>query len=771
MAHIIKTCLGLVIPILFACSLVVARDIADGGNDQPGKCNQKPDQPQDNSNPIQPNITNSDQPDNPNPNQPQDNPNAIKPSIANLDQPDVPQADQPHDNPNPIQPNITTPDQPDNPNPDQPQVNPNITIPDQPDNPNPDKPQDNPNPIQPNISNPDQPDNPNPGQPQDNPNPVQPDIPNPDQPPDNPNPDQPNNPNPDQPQDNPNPDQPGDNQKPGIDQPTDPNAAVADGGSDYTAPPLETGFLGEWVIDNPNAGVAAMQLQLMPNDKLVWYDTTSLGPSGIKMQPEGNCPINPDAKNQPDCYAHAIAYDWRTSAVRTLTLQGDAWCSSGNLWPNGNLAATGGTATGDKAIRMIPNNDDPKADFETRLNVLADVRWYASNVVLPDGSAVVLGGRGSFSYEIVPPSLDFKPRRFDMPFLKETTTPDLGPGRPVENNLYPFQFLLPDGNIFLYANNRAICFEPQTGNVVREYPELAGGSRNYPPSGQSALLPLKLTADNKVINTEVVICGGNSPDAYKVVDARHVTEKQFMPALRDCHRIQPLNQDATWTDEEQMPSGRVMGDLLDLPNADLLMLNGAQSGTSGWEDATDANLTPLLYSPTKPMGNRFKPLNPTTIARMYHSCSALLPDTRILVAGSNMHQFYTFDTQFPTELRVEKFSPPYLDPALDPNRPIIDAKGSDLVLQYGKPFKIAATLQSNETMVLGEIMVTMVYPPFTTHGFSQNQRLLIPALTSIENNVINAVAPGGGTVAPPGYYMLFVNRLGVPGPSVWVHIE
>lgn len=59
-----------------------------------------------------------------------------------------------------------------------------------------------------------------------------------------------------------------------------------------------------------------------------------------------------------------------------MQLQGDAWCSSGNLWPNGNLAATGGTATGDKAIRMIPNNDDPKADFETRLNVLADVRWY-----------------------------------------------------------------------------------------------------------------------------------------------------------------------------------------------------------------------------------------------------------------------------------------------------------------------------------------------------------------------------------------------------------
>ncbi|XP_024968786.1 aldehyde oxidase GLOX1-like [Cynara cardunculus var. scolymus] len=550
------------------------------------------------------------------------------------------------------------------------------------------------------------------------------------------------------------------------------NPQPMDGGSDYTMPPIETEFLGEWAIDNPNAGVAAMQLQLMPNDKVIWYDTTSLGPSGIKMQPEGNCPINPDANNQPDCFAHAIAYDWKTAQVRTLTLQGDAWCSSGNLWPNGNLVATGGTFTGNKAVRMFPNNDDPNSDFDTRLNVLADGRWYSANQILPDGSAVVMGGRDSYSYEIVPPSLEFTPRRFDMPFLQQTTTPALGPGRPVENNLYPFVFLLPDGNVFLYANNRAITFEPNTGNVVAEHPECpGGGARNYPPSGMAALLPLKLTPDNQAMNVEVVVCGGNLPDAYQVVDARHVTEKEFMPALQDCYRIHPLMPDAAWEKEQDMPSPRTMGDLLHLPNANLLMLNGARKGTSGWEDSTDANFVPALYTPFKPMGERFKELTPTNIARMYHSCSALLPDTKILVAGSNPHQFYTFDVEFPTELRVEKFTPPYLDPALDAERPIIDPAGSDVVLQYGQPFKIAATMTSNEVLALGENIITMVYPPFTTHGFSQNQRLIMPAITGIENNVITAVAPANGMIAPPGYYMLFVSHLGVPSQGIWVNIN
>ncbi|KAI7739046.1 hypothetical protein M8C21_033216 [Ambrosia artemisiifolia] len=541
---------------------------------------------------------------------------------------------------------------------------------------------------------------------------------------------------------------------------------IPDGGSDYAMPEIETPFLGSWIIDNPNAGVAAMQLQLMPNDQVVWFDTTSLGPSALRL-PEGvPCPLNPEAKNLPDCYAHAIAYDWRTTKYRPLTLQGDAWCSSGNLWPNGNLVATGGTFSGDKAIRVLAN-DNPKADFDTRIGVLACVRWYSANQVLPDGSAVVLGGRDSYSYEIVPPQMEFKPRKFDFPFLHQTTTPPLGPGRPVENNLYPFLYLLPDGNLFVFANNRAVSFTAQTGVVVREYPELKGGARNYPASGMSALLPLKLTPENQPLNTEIVVCGGNSPNAYEVVDAKHVQDKVYMTALHDCHRIHPLDKDAAWIPEQDMPSPRTMGDLLHLANGDLLMLNGAKAGTSGWENAKDANLVPLLYTPFKPMGKRFKELAPTTIARMYHSASALLPDTRVLVAGSNMHQFYTLDGAYPTELRVERFAPPYSDPALDVGRPAISPEATDKVLKYGKPFKVTTTSPS----VLGEIKVTLLYPPFTTHGFSQGQRMLVPAITTIENNVITAVAPGSGMLAPPGYYILFVSRLGVPGHGVWVHID
>ena len=38
-----------------------------------------------------------------------------------------------------------------------------------------------------------------------------------------------------------------------------------------------------------------------------------------------------------------------------MQLQGDAWCSSRKLWPNGNLMATGGAFSGDKARWYVTN--------------------------------------------------------------------------------------------------------------------------------------------------------------------------------------------------------------------------------------------------------------------------------------------------------------------------------------------------------------------------------------------------------------------------------
>lgn len=89
-----------------------------------------------------------------------------------------------------------------------------------------------------------------------------------------------------------------------------------------------------------------------------------------------------------------------------------------------------------------------------------------------------------------------------------------------------------------------------------------------------------------------------------------------------------------------MPSPRLLGDMLVLPNGQVLIINGAKKGAAGWENGDDANLSPVLYNPKKPSGSRFKELAPTNIPRMYHSCACVLPDANILLAGSNPHHRY-----------------------------------------------------------------------------------------------------------------------------------
>ncbi|KAK3199469.1 hypothetical protein Dsin_022884, partial [Dipteronia sinensis] len=96
---------------------------------------------------------------------------------------------------------------------------------------------------------------------------------------------------------------------------------------------------------------------------------------------------------------------------------------------------------------------------------------------------------------------------------------------------------------------------------------------------------------------------------------------------------------------------------------DLLMINGAKRGTAGWDFAGDPNTTPILYKSDNPITQQFMELTATTI--MCYSTSAVLPNGKILVAGSNPnYNYYLTDMEYPIELRVEKFYPPYLDPLL-----------------------------------------------------------------------------------------------------------
>ncbi|XP_059634939.1 putative aldehyde oxidase Art an 7 [Cornus florida] len=532
---------------------------------------------------------------------------------------------------------------------------------------------------------------------------------------------------------------------------------------------FETKFKGDWKV-HADAFVSAMQLQLLPNNKAIMSDTTSFGPSKIELpKPHpANCrevvqravdkqhpPIN-----STDCWAHAVEYDIDTAQSRPLKVLTDQWCSCGGLSPKGYLVSTGGWEEGYRAVRHM--GTCPTCDFEEKPGALASNRWYATQVIMEDGNFIIVGGRDTFNYEFVPAvEMNFQTRQFDLPLLRETN--DFGS----ENNLYPFVYLVPDGNVYIFANSRSILLEPNTGKVLREYPVLPGGSRNYPASGMSVLLPVDLRKGGPNVDAEVLICGGGDPAGWGKADR----EKIFLPALKDCGRMTITRPDAKW-EIDQMPSERVMGDMIHLPNLDVLILSGAKKGVSGWQNADEPNMVPVLYSPYKKLGERFKELEPGYIPRMYHSSSTLIPDGKVLVAGSNTNPTYTFteDVRFKTETIVEKFWPPYLESNLRQYRPSVHEGGTEKILKYGQQFRIKVKLVPEIGISQTNVKVVLYAPPFTTHGYSMNQRMIVLNTLKITDANIQAVAPPSGKIAPPGYYILWAVHRGLPSSGIWVQI-
>ncbi|XP_021903124.1 aldehyde oxidase GLOX1 [Carica papaya] len=539
-------------------------------------------------------------------------------------------------------------------------------------------------------------------------------------------------------------------------------AAATKGGRKRDSSSVKTDYLGKWELFSRNSGVSAMHAILLPViNKVLMYDATIWRISQIKLPPGKRCHIVKQATGKKDCWAHAVLLDINTAALKPLMLDTDTWCSSGGLSVNGTLVGTGGFQGGANTVRYLGICDN--CDWVEYPNALAAPRWYSTQATLGDGSFIVVGGRAAMSYEFIPAEGTKNTKIFQSKLLQETTDKS-------ENNLYPFVYLSTDGNVFIFANDRSILLNPRTNQVIKQYPVLPGGARNYPGSGMSALLPIRLFQQNPaVINAEVLVCGGAPHNAYEL--AGH---KVFGPALRDCGRISITHQNPRWK-IEMMPTPRVMGDAMILPNGDVLLLNGAKQGSAGWHYAKEPNLNPVLYMTHAKRGYRFRELAASNIPRMYHSSSVLLPDGQVLIAGSNTNDGYVYNTEYPTEMRVEKFSPPYLDPKLRKLRPDIIKFSMPKRISYGNRFHLQ--IRSRESDVSKDnIMITMYSPAFTTHGISMNQRLLILGLSDVLPNIvprvhgITAVAPPSGNIAPPGYYILFVVYRGVPSVGEWVQI-
>ncbi|KAJ7659245.1 copper radical oxidase [Mycena polygramma] len=444
----------------------------------------------------------------------------------------------------------------------------------------------------------------------------------------------------------------------------------------------------------------------------------------------------------------SLASDFST-AWRAMHLKSDVFCSGSITLPDkgGRQLNVGGwSLDSTKGVRLYTPDGSPGVngtnDWQENFQELhlQRQRWYPTAAMLPNGTIMVIGGETG-SNASPEPNVEILP----TPAGGDTVIFLDWLNRTDPNNLYPFVFVLPSGNLFVVYYNEARILDAGTFDTIRTLPNIPAsvsnflGGRTYPLEGAAVMLPQHAPYTDPL---EVLICGGSTPGPGTALD--------------NCVSIQPEVENATWV-LERMPSRRVMPCMVGLPDGTFLILNGAVQGVAGFGLATEPNLGALLYDPAMPFNQRISILNTTIVARLYHSEAILLPDGRVLVSGSDPE-----DNLNPEEFRIEVYIPPYLSQGH--TQPSFNITNTDWA--YGSQRTITVTLHQGTPSTM---KVSLIAATSSTHGNTMGSRTIFPAFSCV-GNTCTITAPPNAFVSPPGWHQLFILDGPTPSHSAWVRI-
>lgn len=460
-------------------------------------------------------------------------------------------------------------------------------------------------------------------------------------------------------------------------------------------------------------------------------------------------------------HAYSVEYDPRANKAVALSYKTNAFCSGGSFLADGTLVSVGGNAPlpdfdptigdGFKAVRFLKRTPVGTEDGQSWIedsHKLDTNRWYPTAQIQGNGDVWVVSGslngldpskdqNNNPTWEMLDPSGNSKITSTPMDIL-------------VENQpyyMYPIISLLPNGCNHVFVSKSSQVFCPLSNTVQASHPDLPGLYRTYPNAGGAIMLPL---SSKNNWTPSFFICGGG---AYQDITS---------PTDPSCGRINPLATNANW-EMDALPYGRTMGEMQLLPDGKILILNGAGQGSEGFLLAKNPITQALLYDPNAALGKRFSTLASSSIPRLYHSVTNLLPDGSVLIGGSNPNEMpiLTPDAGHPfaTEFRVERFDPPYSGST---NRATGLILSSVNLKANGSKFTVRFTTPQNPKTLI----VSLFYQGFNTHAVHMGERVLILSFTGFNTNsrkqTITVTMPPSSNIAPPGGAWLYVLADGVP---------
>jgi hypothetical protein len=371
------------------------------------------------------------------------------------------------------------------------------------------------------------------------------------------------------------------------------------------------------------------------------------------------------------------------------------FCSGHSFLPDGRLLVNGGHITDDHGLPAT-NIFNYGMGTWTAVAPMARGRWYPTSTTLANGQVVTLAGRDQAGAEVTTPEVWTGSSWRALTTAKRTLA------------YYPRTFVAPNGRVFYAGESQTTAYLSTSGTgswstvATRRY-----GTRDY---GSAVMYE-----PGKVL----YVGGGRTTNTAEIIDLNQASPQwKWTGSMARARR----HLNATL-----LPTGQVL-------------VTGGTSGT-GFSDQATAERSAELWDPATGV---WTTLASNAVPRVYHASSLLLPDGRVLHAGSGDGAKGNTN-----QLTAELFSPPYL---FQGTRPTLSSAPSSTA--YGSTFFIGT---------VGSISkVTLIRLGSVTHAFDANQRFLRLSFTTTTGG-LNVKAPANGNLAPPGHYMIFVvNGSGVP---------
>lgn len=465
---------------------------------------------------------------------------------------------------------------------------------------------------------------------------------------------------------------------------------------------------GQWSVVQDWPGVP-IHLHLLPTGNVMFWDRHG----------------DPEQPHEEHWDGHPYLWDPTTATVSMIPAADyDIFCGGHSFTADGKLLITGGhiaNGVGEaKAVLFDP--------FTTTWQPVPPMnagRWYPSNVTLPNGDILVVGGTSTG-----PETINRIAQVWEASTNRWRDLPTAPLGTSGWAGYYPFLYVAPNGKVFDAGPQQMSYYLDSTGTGA--WTKVAPSQLLYRDYGSSVMYA----------PGQVLIVGGNPLD-------RDPNQPRHFPSATA--EVIDLNSSTpAWRPTAPLSIGRRHLNTVLLPDGSVLAVGG--SSLPGKDTAAGAVYYAELWDPVT---ETWRILASHTRYRGYHSSALLLPDGRVLVGGGG----HPDPLDGTAEPNVEIFSPPYLF-----NGPRPHITNAPEQVHYGEAFFIE-TADAHTIQQVNWIRLASV-----THAFDQNQRLNSLSFTPTPTGLI-ATAPAHANLSPPGHYLLFIlNQQGVPSPAQIIQV-